>query len=240
LYCIQVLLKPSIDSTLIDSTICFGDSVLFEGEIYTEPGQHCVTLVGSNGCDSVRCLVLAVSPLPIVELVLANLTDTVAFGDTVFMSIAAGNYETILWYANDSLLADCSGFTSCFHIPMDSTTYTVVVSDSTTCSGTASQSVFVLLACDPKEVEVPNAFSPNDDDLNDTFDIVGPGSESAINMRIWNRWGQKVYDGPGPWDGKQDGKPAASDVYIYIIKVGCQVPVDDMEEIFKGDVTLMR
>ena len=102
------------------------------------------------------------------------------------------------------------------------------------------KAVTVLLACDPEKVQVPNAYSPNDDDKNDVFDIVGPGSEAILNMRIWNRWGQKVYDGLGPWDGTQDGKPAASDVYVYLIKIGCAVPIEDMEKVLKGDVTLLR
>jgi hypothetical protein len=33
---------------------------------------------------------------------------------------------------------------------------------------------------------------------------------------------------------------AASDVHIYLIKIGCATPVDDMEKVLKGDVTLLR
>lgn len=290
-YCVELTVNPGIDSTFIDTMICLGASVVFEGQTYFDEGQHCITFPGQNGCDSVRCLVLAVEDLgiqttidsvicqgdsvffegqfyttageycvaystpdgcdslsclnlvvndiPIIEIMGA---DTVASGDTLVLELnLVGPFGSILWYANDSLLADCTGELSCLVSPTDSVVYTVQVTTlDTGCPGTDSLAVTVIPDCKPKEVGVPNAFSPNGDQMNDVFDIVGPGAEEVLNMRIWNRWGQKVYDGPGPWDGKQNGKDAPSDVYIYLIKVGCAVFVEDMEEEFKGDVTLLR
>ncbi len=66
------------------------------------------------------------------------------------------------------------------------------------------------------------------------------GSKTVLEMKIWNRWGQKVYEGTGPWDGRQKGEQAASDVYIYLIRVGCPVGVESEERALKGDVTLVR
>jgi hypothetical protein len=59
-------------------------------------------------------------------------------------------------------------------------------------------------------------------------------------MEIWNRWGQKVYEGVGPWDGTRDGEPALSDVYVYVIRVGCPSGAEGKEGRFAGDVTLLR
>lgn len=238
LYCVQLLVKPSIDTMNFDTTVCLGESVIFEGQTFTEPGLHCVTLTAQNGCDSTRCLNLNTLPLPTVELTVS--VDTVGVGDTVFLSIPPGDYTDIQWLANDSLLTGCAGSNTCFHIPLDSVIYSVFVTDANGCRGSDEQSVTVIPDCNTELVAVPNAFSPNNDDKNDVFDIVSLGSEVVINMKIWNRWGQKVYDGVGPWDGEQNGKPAGSDVYIYLIKIGCAVAVDDMEKELKGDVTLLR
>lgn len=237
-YCVQLLVKPNIDTLTFDTTICDGASVVFEGETFTDDGLHCVSFTAQNGCDSTRCLNLTVLPLPTIELTVS--VDTVSAGDTVFLSIPTGNYTNIEWFANDTLLADCSGFVTCSHAPMDSVIYTVIVTDPSGCAGSAFQTVVVVPNCNPETVEVPNAFSPNNDSKNDKFNIVSLGSEVVEQMIIWNRWGQKVYEGPGPWDGKQDGKDAASDVYIYWIKVGCAVTSDDLENTLKGDVTLLR
>ncbi len=291
-YCVEVLLKAKVDTIYLDTAICLGASVEFEGEIYSDEGEYCVTLPGQNNCDSVRCLVLLVDdldikltidsiicpgdsvlfegqfyaaegeycntystpegcdslsclnlswhPLPPVEIVG---TDTVSNGDTLVLGqIPSGPFGSIFWYQNDSLLADCTGELFCETFPTDSlTTFLVQITDPVTgCPGSDTLQVIVIPNCNPEKVEVPNAFSPNNDDKNDVFDIVGPGAEATLNMRIWNRWGQKVYDGPGPWDGKQNGKEAPSDVYIYRIVVGCAVAVDAVDREVKGDVTLLR
>jgi PKD repeat protein len=63
---------------------------------------------------------------------------------------------------------------------------------------------------------IPNAFSPNADDLNETF---GPGGIGLINydLTIYNRWGEKIYETNSgiPWDGK-DGLLG---VYYYALKM---------------------
>ncbi len=239
LYCVELLVKPGMDTLTVADTICLGESVVFEGETFSTEGLHCVTFIAENGCDSTRCLLLTVNDLPTVTIIGL---DTVSAGDTLVMTLEpTGITGGIFWFANDSLLADCTDATTCAVFPMDSVTYSVQLTDPDTgCSGNDELAVTVIPACNPEKVAVPNAFSPNNDQLNDVFDIVGPGSEAVLNMRIWNRWGQKVYDGPGPWDGMQNGKRAGSDVYIYAIKVGCAVPVEDLEKVLKGDVTLLR
>ncbi|GEM_PF-2794614 len=238
LYCVELLVKPGIDTMLVLDTICLGESVVFEGQTFTEEGEYCVSYPAPNGCDSTICLNLTVLDTAVFEIQFA--TDTLNLGDSLTLSIAPGGYTSILWMANDSLLADCTDSLSCTVFPTENTTYSVTVATEEGCGGSAGQAITVIPACDPEKVEVPNAFSPNGDSKNDVFRIVGPGSEAILNMRIWNRWGQKVYDGPGPWDGSQDGKPAASDVYVYLIKVGCAVPVEGREKVLKGDVTLLR
>ena len=57
--------------------------------------------------------------------------------------------------------------------------------------------------------------------------------EGATNFRltIWNRWGEMVFETNSgeSWDGMQGGKPAVSDVYLYLI----EVEVDDEEDAVK-------
>jgi gliding motility-associated-like protein len=70
---------------------------------------------------------------------------------------------------------------------------------------------------------VPNAFTPNDDGVNDTF--IGKGMFiHEFEMMIFDRWGNLVYetnDMNKPWDGKVNGgvEPAQKDVYVYSITV---------------------
>ena len=63
-------------------------------------------------------------------------------------------------------------------------------------------------------------------------------------MRIYNRWGNLVYDSDGEmnprWDGMDNDKPAPTDVYVYFIRVGCAIGPVENEVVMSGDVTLIR
>ncbi len=93
------------------------------------------------------------------------------------------------------------------------------------------------------EIELPNIFSPNGDNINDIFRPVlaqnTPYEEELVikNLTIINRWGKEVYNSNLPWDGNIDGHPAAAEVYYFSIEYGVgQTCVNRV----KGDVTLMR
>lgn len=67
---------------------------------------------------------------------------------------------------------------------------------------------------------IPNAFTPNHDNVNDYFEVKGHGMEE-VNIHIFNKWGERVFDSQGEniaWDGKFRGVPASSGVYVCVIK----------------------
>lgn len=115
--------------------------------------------------------------------------------------------------------------------------FDVIITDANGC--TTTQTVTLIVNDNP--VEIPNAFSPGNDDINNTFKPVSAVDVIIEEFRIYNRWGQLVYDnedGTSGWDGMQDGKPAPSDVYVYylVYKIAEESPA--VSE--KGDVTLLR
>ena len=66
---------------------------------------------------------------------------------------------------------------------------------------------------------VPNAFSPNNDDVNDRFGVYA-GSIKEFHMAIYNRWGEKLFetaDMKATWDGNVQGKPVPDGVYVVLI-----------------------
>ncbi len=91
-------------------------------------------------------------------------------------------------------------------------------------------------------VNIPNAFSPNGDGLNDYFfprELLSENLE-AFHMEIFNRWGLKVFstdvkDGRG-WDGAYNGISQPKGVYIYAIKA----IVKGVVQQYKGNMTLFR
>ena len=68
------------------------------------------------------------------------------------------------------------------------------------------------------KLEMPNAFSPNGDDYNDTY-RAKEGHQSIVSFKatIFNRWGKRLYswdDVNGEWDGKVNGKVVPDGVYF--------------------------
>jgi gliding motility-associated-like protein len=69
---------------------------------------------------------------------------------------------------------------------------------------------------------VPNAFSPNEDGLNDTWQVVGQGVEN-YKLYVYSRWGELVWSSTSiddQWDGTYKGRKLPIDVYAYILSYG--------------------
>jgi gliding motility-associated-like protein len=67
----------------------------------------------------------------------------------------------------------------------------------------------------------PNAFTPNNDSLNERFTIYGENIQSA-ELYIYNRWGELIFhasDKEPSWNGTVNGAPASEGVYYYIARI---------------------
>ena len=91
------------------------------------------------------------------------------------------------------------------------------------------------------KMDVPNAFSPNGDGINDIFKVKdGYQSLTEFHAYIFNRWGQKLYewsDPAGGWDGTFNGHEAKQGVYFVLIKAK---GADGIQYNIKRDVNLLR
>lgn len=92
-------------------------------------------------------------------------------------------------------------------------------------------------------IDIPNAFTPNGDNINDYFfprQLLSK-SISKFQMSIFNRWGEQVFatdqvNGRG-WDGYFNGQPQPEGVYIYTLSVEFE---NSRSEHYQGNVTLLR
>jgi len=98
--------------------------------------------------------------------------------------------------------------------------YTVDVTDYNGCA--VSGSILVK----PKNemcLIIPKAFSPNGDGYNDTWEIENNGLYPDMKIKIFNRWGQKLWESengyPHPWDGRSNGVRLPIDSYHYTIEI---------------------
>jgi gliding motility-associated-like protein len=106
-------------------------------------------------------------------------------------------------------------------VTIDSTTTFILTGkDQNGCSGKDSVTVSVSKTGLPLFV-LPNAFTPNNDGKNDCFGIKRWGNVQIIQLAIFNRWGQIVFETKDPgkcWDGRFKGQLQPSGGYVYIIK----------------------
>ncbi|WP_298456127.1 gliding motility-associated C-terminal domain-containing protein [uncultured Prevotella sp.] len=91
------------------------------------------------------------------------------------------------------------------------------------------------------KLEMPNAFSPNGDGINDIYKAKD-GYQSIIEFHayIFNRWGQKLYEWDDPadgWDGKYNGKDVKQGVYYVLVKAK---GADGRTFNIRRDVNLLR
>lgn len=90
---------------------------------------------------------------------------------------------------------------------------------------------------------IANSFTPNGDNLNDTYKVVYDCDIKDFSFEILTRWGERVFYSEDPteeWDGMYNGKPAAIGVYSYKIYYKWNVYYLDRHETRFGHINLIR
>ena len=111
-------------------------------------------------------------------------------------------------------------------------TYTLLVTDSLGCTSTSSMNVVVS-----PQLNVPNAFTPNGDGINDQWNVVGLIAYYNATIDVFDRYGSKVFHSVGyntPWDGTYNGSPLPMGVYYYVIDTKVK------NQVISGSVTIIK
>ena len=150
---------------------------------------------------------------------------------------ATSGQSTISWsWSPGDYLTSTAG-SSVVSTPLADVLYTVVA-DDLVCTDTQYVQVRVNITKQP--FVMPDAFTPNGDGQNDVFfPVTLPGTTGKVSVfRIYNRWGEMVFDGSGSgWDGFYKG--AAQPVGDYRYYLEWEVPFQALERI-QGSFTLLR
>ncbi|MFB1003337.1 MAG: gliding motility-associated C-terminal domain-containing protein, partial [Bacteroidia bacterium] len=86
-----------------------------------------------------------------------------------------------------------------------------------------------------------NAFTPNNDNLNEVFRPKLLSNETLVNIEVYNRWGQKVYEGIDGWDGTYKGSISPQGAYVYLLTID-QGLLKGQKQVYNshGTLTLLR
>jgi len=121
--------------------------------------------------------------------------------------------------------------------------YGVVVQDG---ACTFSDSIRIeTRECFRFQVYAPTAFSPNGDGVNDEFLIGIPPNMQVLSyeMNVFDRWGNRIFTSENineGWNGLTEGEDLPVGVYIYSIRIRYRDDYREDEEIFSGDVLLIK
>ncbi len=210
-----------------------GDPAVYSTITY-KPGQSVIcrmtsslSCVAENPVSSLPVSVVVV-PAPVVKL-----TNEPYLCAGVETRLDAGSgFSSYLWQ---------DGSTEQYYLAKDEGAYFVMVTDSLSCTGSDT----VLFRKCSQNLYVPTAFSPNGDNLNDQFILLGNIDEmSSFSMRVFNRWGELIFESNDiqkGWDGFQNGKSCPQDTYTWIVNYQVSSSSPDAKPVtLKGTVTLIR
>jgi gliding motility-associated-like protein len=86
------------------------------------------------------------------------------------------------------------------------------------------------------KILIPNAFSPNGDGMNDTWEIASLAGNNEAIVEIYNRWGELIFYSKGysePWNGTYKDKPVLEGTYAYVVRV-------DSDTVLRGSILVVR
>lgn len=252
---VNVLAKPVVDAG-DDAAVCLGESVAIQAqatgaftwspvvglEDYASLNQLIYpdsTIVyvlsaidNTTGCKNADTLNIEVS----IE---SELQDTIPLctesGEPAILSLPANPGGRYVWNTGDTtadLTVSVAGVYTAQYLPG--------------ANGCATLYVFDVEDYDcTRIIDIPQAFSPNNDGLNDHFTVFGRNI-TEYDIKIYNRWGEEVYSSTDPselndlnrgWDGTYKGKVQNFGTFVYFIRAR---DINNITVEKKGNLTLVR
>lgn len=195
---------------------------------------YTVTVTDDNDCSSTAIANVNVFlPLPPFEV-----DTTIIIGEevTIFLPPGIDGY-TYEWSPDQWIdCIDCPVATS---QPEEDIIYYILVSDTLGCF--TIEYIVDIEVLPLSSVDVPLAFTPNGDGVNDIIYVRGWGIKELLTFQIYNRWGEQVYiseDIEEGWDGFYKGEIQNMDTYTYIVRVATYIDDAPLEK--NGYIMLKR
>jgi gliding motility-associated-like protein len=183
-------------------------------------GTYSVTAIDGNGCNASATATL--SDPPTLTAIIIPQDTSIAYGDSLQLhaihtpSAMAPSY---IWEPSNLLAWCVNPCPEPFVFPLTPTTFTLTVtSPDGHCSATAQAFVDIKYN---NILVTPNAFTPDGDGVNDEFQVFFGPELTGISLRIFNRWGDKLFESHTIgeyWDGTYLGKPQNPGTYVYMVE----------------------
>ena len=255
---LEILPRPVVSAT--DGEMCFGDSALITAsgalsyswndpiEILYPDSSASYALADQTitytvtGTDTNGCVETAQSTVTVVEEQdLIEERECIIIGENATIGFDYGPGFTYDWTTGPTdflVCKDCAVQTITITEEVDSIEYEVTYSDRLGCFPKVDK--YTVCVEDKYTFDVPSAFTPNGTGENNVVYIKGHGVQELIYFRIYNRWGEMVFetnDINQGWDGTYKGNAQDMETFVYQAKV--QFYNDKFGE-KGGEITLIR
>lgn len=214
-----------------------GPIVSVDPDIATD---YSVTVTNTEGCELVLTTTVVVEDLSQLEIT-AEPTE-ICLGESTTITVTGCEDCTYTW-TGPGEITPADGAVVTVTPDIDGVAMYEVTVEKNGCSETLSIPVIVTeVICTSEYFFLPNAFTPNGDNINDILQVRSNFLEkiTGFELQIYNRWGDLVFKTENPmtgWDGTFKGKELPPDVYGFFMRVDCPTG-DDVQT--QGNITLLK
>lgn len=202
----------------------------------TATGEYSITATNDAGCTAIDTFTVGDGGFTVAAFVDPTQVDA---GESAVLSVdVLGGTGSYSYTWTPSTYLDASDIENPTSTPDSTLTYQVLVTDlasGCTASDTVSIEVF-----NGSRYGFSDAFSPNGDGFNDVFYPLTYGNVEVTTFRIYNRWGELVYEDLAPWNGQLDGVDQPMGTYVYYTVLEITSATGVTTETLQGSFTLLR
>ncbi len=254
---------PAIELLGEDYEICLGESVelsvMGADEVHWSPinGLSCVNCsnpqasptttttytVTAEGCQGEvvsTTVTVVVNDLPDLNII-SDKDRNIVLGDTVVLQAVSNDPFAVISWTDSEGNVHCEDCNTIEVMPVPGMDYIATAYNADGCEVVELIDFNVRNDCDEGILEVPNFITPNGDSYNDELEIRANFFNEVSLIRIYNRWGELVFETKNVttefWDGTFLGKPLNPDVYVYYIEGFC---LNGDPFLKKGNVTILK
>ncbi len=255
---------PTVSISASSSAICSGDTVIFKAspenggaepayqwKINETPAganqnSFITSSLGMN--DTVTCILtgseacslpalsnpLTILVYPVPGLFVGN--DTVISPGQILQLHPEVTGTVSSWLWTPSVYLDNPYIADPIFTPGVTTSYQLLVANDAGCSASGKMTIVVY-----RPLKMPNAFTPNNDGLNDVFRIPPSTPQKIKSFSVYNRWGGLIFhtsDSGTGWDGTFHSQPQPNDTYVWMIEY--EDLLTNKTETATGTVNLIR
>ena len=203
---------------VIDTAICEGESITYEGTTMTTSGTYDFNLFTILGCDSIITYELIVHPIPSAPVLSTN-SPLDCPGDVLEISLNPNADAFYSWTGPNGFSSTEESLIFPAYIE-DMGTYSVMVTINGCESPVSFTELEIINIYSFNDFDFPNVLTPNGDGANDVFDLEAYFKTcNAYEIMYFDRWGNRVYshkENEEPFSGKSfDGSDLMQGVYSY-------------------------